>query len=86
MLNTKIFDVPMEIGLELMTIVCSDLTNSEREFFNNVINKVDGVGLRVIFVGFQSANTSCRIRETIASDILMSWYRCKYQTIHISSR
>lgn len=144
MSNAKIFDVPMELGLELMAIIGSDLTNAEREFFNDVVDEVDGIGIGMLFVDFQSTNprrvidgsvletpylllvisdecqelnihlnvmtwdllliSLCmhlahagargnllspwrrRIRETVESDILMSWYRSKYQTIRIGPR
>ena len=45
MTDALIFDVPMELGLELMAIVSPDLFDAERELFNDVIDKVDRVGL-----------------------------------------
>ncbi len=47
----------MEFGLELMAIVRSDLTNTEWEFFNDVVDEIDCIGLGVLFVDLQSANT-----------------------------
>ena len=50
--NTKIFDMPMEFGLEFMAIVRSDFTNAKREFLDDVVDEVDGVGFGVLFVDF----------------------------------
>lgn len=49
MSDTQIFDVPMELGLELVAIVSSDFANAERELVDNVIDEVDRIGLCMFF-------------------------------------
>ncbi len=39
--------MPVELGLEFMPVVRPDFPDPERELFNDVINKVDGIHLRV---------------------------------------
>ena len=34
-------DMPMELGLELVTTICTHFANAEWEFFNDVVNEVD---------------------------------------------
>ena len=69
---TLVLDMPVEFGLELMTVVSSDLLDTERELFNDVIDKVDGVGLRVPSVNFQCSHACCIINRSIlvALDLL----------------
>lgn len=61
MADTEVFDVPMELGLEFMAIICSDFAYTERELLDNVIDEVDRVCLSVLFVDFQGANAGCVI-------------------------
>ncbi len=60
--------MPMELRLELMAIVGSDLADAERELFDDVIGEVDGVGLGVLFTDFWGSNARCvvngRVLET----------------------
>lgn len=57
--DAEIFDMPMEFGLELMTVVSSNLANAEWELFDDVDNEVDGVCLRVFLVYLEGANSGC---------------------------
>ena len=66
MADALIFDVPMELGLELMAIVSPDLFDAERELFNDVIDKVDRVGLSMFVVDFERPDA----RRVIDSSIL----------------
>ena len=59
--NSKILDMPMEFCLELMAIVRPDFSDAEWEFFNDMINEVDRVGLGVFLVNFQRPNPRCII-------------------------
>ena len=52
MSDTQVFDMPMELRLELMTTIGSDLLDAERELVGNVINKGNGILLRMAFVDF----------------------------------
>ncbi len=53
MADALIFDVPVEPGLELMTIVGPDFLDAERELFDDVIDEVDRVGLCVFVVDLE---------------------------------
>ena len=68
MAYSLVFDVPMEFGLELMSVVGSDLADTKRELLNNMVDEVDSAGLRVFLVDFEHSNTrriiDCRILET----------------------
>lgn len=56
MADAKILDMPMEFGLEFMAIIRLDFTDAEWELFNDMINKVDRIGLCVLFVNLQRPN------------------------------
>lgn len=58
--DTFVLDMPMEFGLELVAIVSSNFANAERELFNDMINEVDRVCLRVFVVDLKCPDT-CRI-------------------------
>ena len=47
MTDAVIFDMPAELGLELMAIAGPDFLNPERQLFDDVIDEVLSVGLRV---------------------------------------
>ena len=55
--NAKVFDVPMELRLKLMSVVRADFPDPEREFFDDVINEVDRIGLGVFFIDFERPHT-----------------------------
>ena len=55
--DPEIYDMPMEFGLELMTIIRAHLANAERELFNDVFNEIDGVCLSMLFVDLEGANS-----------------------------
>ena len=50
-----------------MTVVSADLSNAERELFNDVINEVDRVCLGVFFIDFEGSDTRCVIDRSILS-------------------
>lgn len=68
MTDAQILDMPVKLGLEFMAGISPDLTNAKRRLFDDVIDRVDGIGLRVFVVDFQGANTSsaidCRVLKT----------------------
>ena len=43
MANPQVFNMPVELGLEFMTIVRSHLADTEREFVDDGIDEVDRV-------------------------------------------
>jgi hypothetical protein len=59
--DAKVFDMPMEFGLELMTVVGSNFSNAEREYFDDVVNKPDRVCLSVFLVNLERPNSRCII-------------------------
>ena len=50
MADALIIDVPVKLGLQLMAIIGPDFLDAERELFDDVIDKVDHVGLCVFVV------------------------------------
>jgi hypothetical protein len=48
--DAEILDVPVELRLELMAVIRSNLADTEREFSDNMIHKVYGIGLGVLFL------------------------------------
>ena len=48
--------MPMELGLELVTVVSPNFSNAEWKLFGDVVNDVDGVCLRVFLIDFERAN------------------------------
>ena len=43
--DPEIFDMPMEFGLELVTVIRPNFSNAKRELFDDVINEVDRICL-----------------------------------------
>ena len=50
MSDTQVFDMPMELRLELVAAIGSDLLDAKWKFGDDVINKVDSVLLRMTLV------------------------------------
>ena len=64
----------MKLGLELMTVVSTYGFNSEREFINHVVNKVNRTGLIVLLVDFQSPNTRAIINRGVLKVTLHQYF------------
>ena len=62
--------MPMELGLKLMVSICSDRMESEGEFFDHILNKLNGVLLIVTRVDLQRPDPGCIVdgRVLKASD------------------
>ena len=58
--DPEVFNMPMELGLELVAVVSPNFSNAEWKFLNDVVNKVDRVCLRVFAVDLKCPDT-CRI-------------------------
>ena len=56
--HARVGDMPVEECLELVDAVASDGANSEGELLHDVVDEVDGVGLRVALVDLQRTNPS----------------------------
>ncbi len=63
--DPEIFDMPMEFGLNFVTVVGPHLANAELELFDNVVNEVDGVCLRMLLVDLESANSGCIVDRCV---------------------
>tara|TARA_B110000285_G_C14630528_1_gene383197 strand:- start:306 stop:491 length:186 start_codon:yes stop_codon:yes gene_type:complete len=50
--NSLILDMLVKLGLEFMTVVGADFLDAKREFFDDMINKVNRVSLCVFEVNF----------------------------------
>ena len=50
MSDTQVFNMPMELRLELMTAISSDLLDTKRELGDDVVNKGNRVLLRMTIV------------------------------------
>jgi hypothetical protein len=55
----------MKLGLKLMASVCSDCMDTEREFLNHIINKLNGIYLIVTRIDFQRPDPGCIINGCI---------------------
>ena len=65
MTDTLILDMPVELGLELVAVVGSDLFDTKRELVDDVIDEVDRVCLCVLVVDFECPDTRCVIDRRI---------------------
>ena len=67
--------MPMELGLELMTIIRAHLANAEWKLFDDMINEVDGVCLSMLFVDLEGANSGCIVdcRVLEATDLFAAF-------------
>ena len=59
--NAEVFDMPMELGLELVAVICPNFTDAKRELLDNVINEVDRACLRVFLINLESTYSGCVI-------------------------
>ena len=75
MADALIFDVPVELGLELVAVVGSDFLDAERELFDDVIDKVLSVGLCVFVVNLERPDTCSVVNSGIleAADFLAAF-------------
>lgn len=68
--DAEVFIMPMKLCLELMAVIRPHFTNAEWEFFDDVVNEIDRVCLRVFFIDFQGANPGCNHRlQYTGSDV-----------------
>lgn len=54
--DSFVLDMPMELGLELMTPVCADCVDAKRELVDDIVNEVHRIGLVVTAVDFESSH------------------------------
>ena len=53
----EILDVPVELCLELVAIIGPDFFDPKGKLFDDVVDKIDRVGLGMLLIDFQSPNT-----------------------------
>ena len=66
--------MPVEFGLKFVAVVGANFSDPEWEFSNDVVYEIDGVGLRMLVIDFEGANTCCVVDggKLKPSDILAS--------------
>ena len=67
MSDTLVFNMPMELGLELMAPVCANGMDPEGELLDKVINEVTCISLVVTWIDLESAHP----RRIIDSGVLI---------------
>jgi hypothetical protein len=68
MADAFVFDVPVELRLELVAIICPDFANAKRKRFDDVVDEVDGAGLSVFLIDLECP-------PSVASSIAVNWKR-----------
>ncbi len=60
MLHPEIMNMPIEFWLEFVAIIRSNRIDSKGKFIYNIINKINGISLIVLFINFKCSDP-CRI-------------------------
>jgi len=60
-----VLDMPMKLGLKLMASVCPNRMDAEGEFFNHIINKLNGILLIVTRVDLQCPDSGGIINSRV---------------------
>ena len=55
--HAQVRDVPMEKSLELVATIGADRANPKRKLLHDIVDEVDGVGLRVATVDLECSNS-----------------------------
>ena len=63
--DSEVFDMPMELRLELVAIVCPHLANAEWKLFGDVVNEVERVCLRLFLVDLEGTNSGCIVDSCV---------------------
>lgn len=58
MVDSLVFNVPMELSLELMPLICANGVNSKRKFFNDMVYKTASVQLIMSSINLECSDTS----------------------------
>ena len=48
-----VLDMPMELGLKLVTVIGSHFADAEGELFDDVVDESDGTGLCIALIDFE---------------------------------
>ena len=63
--DPEVFNMPMELGLEFVTIIRTDFTNAEWELFDDVVNEVNRICLVMLLVDLEGANSGCIVDSCV---------------------
>ena len=84
MAYSQILDMPVEFCLEFMAVISPDLADPKWELLDNVVHEVYGVGLRVLFIDFQSTHTCSIIdRGVLEAAYLLSLFAFESQELDV---
>jgi len=82
--DPEIFDMPMEFGLELVTVVSSNFANAERKLLYDVVNEIDGVCLRMLLVDLEGPNAGRIVdRGVLETANLFALFSIKGQKLNV---
>ena len=82
--DPEILNMPVEFGLELMSIVRSNLANAKRELFDDVINEVDRACLRMFLIDLEGANSGCVVdRSELEAAYIFSTFSFESQKLNV---
>ena len=56
MSDALVFDVPVKLGLELVTIVGANFSDPEGELLNGIVDETDSVGLGMLLIDLEGAH------------------------------
>ena len=85
--DPEIFNMPMELGLEFVTIIRTDFTNAEWKLFDDVVNKVNRICLGMLLVDLEGANSGCIVDRRILepADLFAAFpYECQKLNVHLN--
>ena len=73
--DPEVVNMPMELGLEFVTIIGTDFTNAEWELFDDVVNEVNRICLGMLLVDLEGANSGCIVdcRVLEATDLFAAF-------------
>ena len=73
--DPEVFNMPMELGLEFVTIIRTDFTNAEWELFDDVVNEVNRICLGMLLVDLEGANSGCIVDRCVleATDLFAAF-------------
>ncbi len=84
MSDPDVFDVPMELGLEFVTIVGPNFSNAEWKLFDGMVNEIDGVCLRVFLIDLKGAKSGCIVDRVVLEPAdLFASFSSKSQKLNV---
>lgn len=81
--DAEVLDMPVELCLELMSIIGADFPDAEGELADDVIDEVDRVGLSMLFVDLERAHAGCIVDGGVleAADLLTFLFPMKVRNL-----